>query len=145
MSFWDRVAFLGAGESDCWPFDGAKSVAGYGTFRRPLTRKMVPAHRFAFELTHGRVPVGMVLHSCDNPPCCNPGHLREGSAADNALDREIRGRVNWKKLTPQIVKTIRELHRAGVAPKWIAGFFGIYRAHVRAIIDRKIWRYVCHG
>lgn len=34
----------------------------------------------------------MVLHSCDNPTCINPNHLRIGTAKDNAQDREKRGR-----------------------------------------------------
>lgn len=40
-----------------------------------------------------------VLHTCDNPPCCNPAHLYRGTALDNARDRDTRGRWknHWRK------------------------------------------------
>lgn len=50
-------------------------------------------HRFAYHLTKGAIPDGMqVLHSCDNPPCCNPDHLRVGTSLNNARDMVGRGR-----------------------------------------------------
>lgn len=39
------------------------------------------------------VPDGMhILHSCDNPRCCNPEHLRIGTHQDNMNDKVSRGR-----------------------------------------------------
>lgn len=32
-------------------------------------------------------------HTCDNPPCCNPTHLFEGTDADNMADRNAKGRA----------------------------------------------------
>ena len=39
----------------------------------------------------------MVLHSCDNPACQNPAHLREGTAQDNQDDIDARGRRNPRR------------------------------------------------
>ena len=50
----------------CWEWRGAKS-AGYG--RLTFEQKNYAAHRFVFEIHHGREPVGFLLHSCDNPAC----------------------------------------------------------------------------
>jgi len=55
--------------------------------------KQYKAHRFAYGVTNGFVPPSVLIrHSCDNPPCCNPGHLLTGSPADNMRDRDERGR-----------------------------------------------------
>ena len=84
----------------CWPFTRTKIYSGYGLYRVNGTRKM--AHRYAWELVNGPIPAGMcVLHSCDNPPCCNPDHLFLGTHAENMADmvrkgRSTRGRVYAK-------------------------------------------------
>lgn len=49
-------------------------------------RRLVYAHRYAWERAHGLIPAGLeVLHRCDNPPCCNVAHLFLGT---NSLNRE---------------------------------------------------------
>ena len=66
-------------------------MKGYGSFS--VDGKSCPAHRVAFELTHGPIPEGQVVrHKCDVPGCCNPAHLELGTSADNNRDRDERGR-----------------------------------------------------
>lgn len=90
--FWSRVER--AGPNDCWNWKAsyAKHRYGYGVMSwngRPLT-----SHRIAYQLTHGPIGDGMsVLHLCDNPACCNPAHLREGSQSENMRDAAIRHRM----------------------------------------------------
>jgi hypothetical protein len=91
--FWKYVDRRGPGE--CWPWTGA-TRSGYGCLTvkvdgKPKSRR---AARMAWALANGR-PLGpgmMALHRCDNPPCCNPAHLYEGTAADNMADKVARGR-----------------------------------------------------
>lgn len=53
----------------------------------------VYAHRRAWELTYGPIPLGMqVLHRCDTPPCINPEHLFLGTQSDNMRDKVRKGR-----------------------------------------------------
>jgi len=79
--FWSRVVR----SEGCWEWTGA-NVRGYGQISVG-GRRRVYAHRASFELAHGPVPANkMVLHRCDNPPCCNPAHLYAGTAQDNTND-----------------------------------------------------------
>jgi hypothetical protein len=89
--FWRRVRI--GNTAECWLWLGATfPTGGYGSFWiDPRCRR---AHRIAFELTFGNIPEGkMVLHKCDNPPCCNPMHLMLGDNESNMRDRDIKGRT----------------------------------------------------
>lgn len=90
--FWARVDQSG-GPDACWLWLGKRIVSGrYGVVF--INYHEIRAHRYAFELTHGPIPTGLlVLHSCDNPPCVNPAHLRLGTSLDNARDTAARGRT----------------------------------------------------
>lgn len=58
------------------------------------------AHRLAYETWVGPIPDGLIVrHKCDNPPCINPEHLETGTYADNAHDRDSRGRDGIAKIT----------------------------------------------
>lgn len=77
-------------ESRCWVWTRARNKDGYGYFR---TETQTLAHRTSWELNNGVVAPGLfVLHRCDNPPCVNPAHLFEGTAADNMRDKMQKGR-----------------------------------------------------
>jgi hypothetical protein len=79
--FWARVD--SSAEGACWPWTGRVNGDGYG-HHRLLGEQL--AHRIAWRLAHGRAPVPaglQMMHLCDNPPCCNPAHLKPGTNADN--------------------------------------------------------------
>lgn len=79
------------------------------------------AHRRAWELAHGPIPVGMdVLHRCDNPPCENPEHLFLGTAKDNMADARAKGRLG--ALTRQERDEVRA---SGLAPQRLAILYGV--------------------
>lgn len=92
IRFWEKVDNIG--RLDCWPWLGAHDRYGYGAFRAKSRMPPRSSHRVAWEISRGAIPRGMhVLHSCDNPACCNPAHLRLGSHQDNMTDKKLRGRV----------------------------------------------------
>lgn len=69
----------------CWEWTGARQPDGrydYGMFWDGT--RAVRAHRFAYELLVGPIPVGLELdHLCRNPPCVNPAHLEPVTHAEN--------------------------------------------------------------
>ena len=109
--FWSKVDKRSP--SECWLWLAALTPGGYGRFS--LRGTLLTASRVAYKLSHGAVPDELdVLHSCDVRACCNPAHLRVGTAADNARDREGRNRHRhpgrpkaWRKLAPDTVRLIR--------------------------------------
>jgi len=94
----DFCDLISVSTSGCWVWGGATTQrGGYGLYGK--TR----AHRFSLTLYEGNSPEGKpyALHSCDNPPCVNPGHLRWGSAQDNTDDMFERGRSKNPRATKQ--------------------------------------------
>lgn len=85
------VTHLEPNTDDCINYPYAKDTHGYGLvggFGKGVSKA---AHRLMYECVYMEsVPV--VLHSCDNPSCVNPLHLRGGTKADNNKDRAIKGR-----------------------------------------------------
>ncbi|MBN1837885.1 MAG: HNH endonuclease [Spirochaetales bacterium] len=91
--FWSKVE-IGAPD-ECWPWTGAKTK-GYGSLR--VGDHAVYAHRLAYELTYGPIPEGrgfhgtVAMHTCDNPACCNPGHIVIGTQEENLRDMSAKCR-----------------------------------------------------
>lgn len=87
--FWKRVDRRG--DDDCWPWTGTKDRHGYG--RLSHFKPVRGAHRLSYELATGVEPVGLVVcHSCDNPSCVNPRHLRAATQRDNIHEAIAKGR-----------------------------------------------------
>lgn len=160
IRFWSKVDKSG-GPTACHPWIGAlKGSAGYGSFSHK--NKSVLAHRKAYELTYGPITEGMkVLHHCDNPPCCNPIHLFEGTTADNNADKVAKGRhphgdTHYRHLHPEIaprgekhpmakltaaqVADIRERLANGERPVALAVEYGVTRNNIYYIRDKHTWR-----
>ena len=75
----------------CLEWTGSTVAAGYG--RIWFRGKLVATHRLAWTLVNGPILDGLnILHRCDNPPCCDPTHLRVGTQAENVADMAMKGR-----------------------------------------------------
>jgi hypothetical protein len=87
--FWAKVDKRGP--NDCWPYLGSRNPDGYG--RVMFNGKHTKSHRLAFVLSGGVIQEGhCVCHSCDNPPCCNPSHLRSATNRENLKERDLKRR-----------------------------------------------------
>lgn len=143
--FWAKVDRRGPDE--CWPWKAGKTARGYGSFF--IAGKAENAQRVAFYLTHGYWPV-MGRHTCDNPPCCNPAHVIDGSHADNMQDMKERGRQFSlrgeahcaSKLTETDVVSIRRRLAAGEARTALAGEYRVSYMLISRIEKRQVWVHV---
>ncbi len=140
--FWAKVDTTpGLGPSGtCWLWKGHYNRKGYGGFESAIGSL---AHRYSFWL-HNKTIDGnlMVLHSCHNPPCVNPNHLRQGTAQDNMDDcvsvcRQSQGeRHSTAGITDEDVRTMRFAYvNSEVSQQELADMYGITRAGVQGIVN----------
>jgi len=141
--FWSKVDKSG-GDDACWIWTGRVDRNGYG---HPwFMGKPQYAHRIAYMLSNERDPAELdVLHSCDNPACCNPLHLSLGTQTDNNADRDAKGRqargerCGHLKLTDVQVASMRALWETGTyTKKRLSLLFGVSDTHVGHIIAKKL-------
>lgn len=138
---------------ECWPWRGYLNDKGYGimSFHIAGTGKRgkpgaIRAHRYAL-IASGRpvVPGMRVLHSCDNPSCVNPDHLRWGTQAENcadivARDRQPKGEA--KSLSKLTEDKVREIRASQLPHSALALRYGVCEATIGAIRSGKKWRHV---
>lgn len=91
--FWAKVDRRGL--SECWEWQAAIGPHGYGRLRYDGDNRL--AHRLSWSLANGRPAPDdqVVMHTCDNPPCCNPEHLVLGTQVENIEDMVKKGR-HWR-------------------------------------------------
>jgi hypothetical protein len=139
--FWSKVAR--AGDDECWLWTAGCFWDGYGQFK--LKGKQKKAHRLSLAMSEG-YSTQNVLHSCNNPKCVNPKHLRYGSQVDNMSDMFKSGRNNTPfgerhnkaKLREQDIPIIRRLcitHSQG----WVGDLFGVHSETIGHIIRGHFW------
>ena len=136
--------------SGCIVWAGSKTPKGYGMLRfGPRPGVVLYTHRIAAWLAFGSPARDgdVVMHSCDNPSCCNPEHLRYGSASENSKDmvakrRQQHGSAHYRaKLVeadiPKIMADSRSL-------SFIASDFGVDLKQIHRIKQGTAWRH-CSG
>ena len=90
-------------DSGCWEFSGARHSSNYGQLS--VGGKTTYAHRLMYEIHNGdyllsdHIQGDVIMHTCDNPPCVNPSHLRKGTHQDNMDDMVNKNRARKKEPT----------------------------------------------
>lgn len=79
---------------DCQEWQGYRTAKGYGQMK--VNGKVKRAHHVSWKIATGAWPT-YLMHSCDNPCCVNPAHLREGNDALNVADMIAKGRAWFQK------------------------------------------------
>jgi hypothetical protein len=141
--------YVRGSEGECWEWVGCRSKYGYGKFAIKGSRP-TQAHRVSYMLNNGAIPDGMVImHTCDNPPCVNPSHLRLGTHQENDADRNNKGRtargnkVHGAILKPAEVLQIRELWETKqYRLKDLGQMFGVSFKTISGVVCRANWRHI---
>lgn len=94
--FWKRVKKT----RGCWNWTGFVGHGGYGSVSmvgipgRSFSCVNRASHRVAYTLIFGAIPKGKIIcHKCNNPKCCNPGHLYAGTPQTNMEDAMRAGNI----------------------------------------------------
>jgi hypothetical protein len=141
----------------CWLWTGWADADGYGKFW--LNGRNVGAHRAALILFRDGIRDDeLALHSCDQPGCGNPDHVRRGTQKDNIADairRRRRDRVrppvlrgernNHAKMTAPQVIALRARRAAGERLCDLAREFGITYGNAKQIAQRRTWAWLGSG
>lgn len=133
----------------CLEFQGAIMRDGYGMFRHNGRSRL--AHRVAYEIyNNGESPGELdVLHSCDNPRCVNPMHLRLGTHTQNMRDMLRKGRGRGKTGAYEILDDvkayeIRWYEAMGRRRQDLASEHGVSLSLIAQIVTGKAWPMECH-
>jgi len=148
VRFWAKVQI--GRKKDCWPWLGAIDTPGYGAFK--FDGKKRNAHRVAYELANGPpLPGVWIEHTCDNPPCCNPAHLKPGTPKSNVDDMDRKGRRRQARgvdaararLTDEAVASMRrEYVETEISTGELAARFGVSQKTVQKILRGDGWSHV---
>lgn len=145
--FWDKVERSDV--ANCWLWTGAKTVAGYG--KMAISRTTFYAHHISLNLDGRTRPTDSVtLHTCDNPSCVNPSHLRWGSQAENMQDAISKGRAphtgrvaGGKNGNAKLTEAdVRAIHDSTGPRKSIAERYGISASLVSHIRTERSWKHL---
>ena len=136
-------------ETGCMEWQRRRSPTGYGEVG--AGGRKYRTHRLMTFLVYGLPKPGdHALHSCDNPPCINPDHLRWGTHQENMADRVTRkrGASNkgekhyFAKLNEDKVKLIRIMSANGATLKEMADYFGCSSGAIAGVKFNRTWTHV---
>lgn len=136
--FWNKVRR--GTDDECWEWLASKRY-GYGVFH-PTKTITAQAHRVAWELTHGKIPDGLVVrHKCRGK-CVNPAHMELGTQAQNLQDMtrdatRVRGETHGRhKLTEA---QVREIRTRTETQRVLAAEYGVSQQTISKIKTGKKW------
>lgn len=133
----------------CWEWVGCKDKNGYGIFRGEVSGvAFTKAHRYSYALHTGDLLIGtQALHSCDNPSCVNPNHLRAGTNAENMREKAEKGRSRTPVGSKNCRAILTEEQAAAIlvdprAFTEIAAEYDVAASTVGSLKQRHSWKHL---
>lgn len=123
--------------------------SGFKNGRRLVKRFY--AHRLAYELTMNVKPTRsqVIMHTCDNPLCVNPRHLKLGTQRDNVRDAVNKGRRfqpdvigNKNGRTKLTEKQVLKIRRSLTSGRQVAAMYNVSPSLISKIRTNQLWRHV---
>jgi hypothetical protein len=140
-------------EDECWNWKGYKNEDGYG--RTWINDCGYYAHRVIYDLVYPNIitlsapkntdETGFILHTCDNPSCCNPKHLWVGNCFENIADKVKKGRsADFSgdkgpncKLSMAQAQEIRQKRKDGISAQELANQYGVSLSSIKTLLAGK--------
>ena len=140
-------------EDECWNWKGYKNEGGYG--RTWINDCGYYAHRVIYDLVYPNIitlsapkntdETGFILHTCDNPSCCNPKHLWVGNCIENIADKVKKGRsADFSgdkgpncKLSMAQAQEIRQKRKDGISTKELSNQYGVSPSSIKTLLAGK--------
>ncbi|CAB4128378.1 hypothetical protein UFOVP106_53 [uncultured Caudovirales phage] len=137
-------------ENECWNWKGYKNDGGYG--RTWINDYGYYAHRVIFDLVYPNTITlsapkdtdesGFLLHTCDNPSCCNPNHLFIGTHTENMADKVAKNRQTKFptdkgprcKLSMAQAREIRQLRKNGISARELSQRYELSLASIKTLL-----------
>lgn len=113
----------------------AKNEWGYTEVKRNGYRRL---HRLVYEQNYGPIPENMLIeHTCDNPGCVNPAHLRLGTAKSNMQDKIKKGRDKKGFTKDQVAYILDLYYNVGMSKEAIAISMDTTEGTIRRILKKN--------
>jgi len=138
--------FENVGIDRCWEWPKAKDEDGYGTLGLKFpdgSYKKRGAHRIAYLVTFGDPGStghrkNMVMHTCNNPGCFNPGHLVAGTHKANSGHYQLIDAKNKKmtKLPKEVIHNMQVDRVSGMSVIDICEKYGVSKSSVFKYTNR---------
>lgn len=139
---------LASQSDDCilWPYGTRGQISPYGQMYDPDDKKCHTASRWVCEKVHGKPFEGAhACHSCNNPQCVNPRHLRWGTTKDNVQDAVKAGRRATGEKAPLAKLTdalVAEMRKSSETHVYWSKILGVSTRNIRMARTGKTWKHV---
>lgn len=140
--FWPSVSR--GRKTECWYWRG-KDNNKYGNTAFPNYKSRQSSHRIAFWIHNGKMPDGLIMHTCNKKSCCNPHHLIEGDHKKNLNDAVKDGLIPSGENSPYSIlkeSEVVSILRSKESHAKLAKKHGVHRSTILHIKHRNTWKHV---